>query len=99
MPGGRGGLIIGIPRGPGAGGGGPSAGDFARGDAYLAELAQRTGGRLYRGNSVVNISQAFAWVAEELRRQYSLGYYPKSPGRGDERRRISVQVSQANLVV
>jgi hypothetical protein len=71
----------------------------ARGEAYLTELAQRTGGRLYRGNSVVNISQAFAWVADELRRQYSLGYYPKSSGRDGQRRQIKVQVSQPNLVV
>jgi VWFA-related protein len=94
-----GGIIIGTPRGPGAGGGGASAGDYARGDAYLTELAQRTGGRLYRGSSVINISQAFAWVAEELRRQYSLGYYPKSAGGDGQRRRIKVQVSQPNLVV
>jgi VWFA-related protein len=99
LPGGRGGIIIGIPRGPGSGGGGPSAGDYARGEAYLIELAQRTGGRLYRGNSVVNISQAFAWVAEELRRQYSLGYYPKATGSEGQRRQIRVQVSQPNLVV
>lgn len=97
LPGG-GGIIIGSPRGPGAGGG-PSAGDYARGEAYLTELAQRTGGRLYRGNSVINISQAFEWVADELRRQYSLGYYPKSSGREGQRRQIKVQVSQPNLVV
>jgi VWFA-related protein len=96
LPGG-GGVIIGSPRGTGSGG--PTAGDYARGEAYLTELAQRTGGRLYRGNSVVNISQAFAWVADELRRQYSLGYYPKSSGREGQRRQIKVQVSQPNLVV
>jgi VWFA-related protein len=94
-----GGIVIGSPRGPGAGGGGATAADYARGDAYLNELAMRTGGRVYRGNSVVNISQAFAWVAEELRRQYSLGYYPKAAGRGGERRQIKVQVTQTNLVV
>jgi VWFA-related protein len=97
LPGG-GGIIIGTPRGPNSGGG-PTAADYARGDAYLTELAQRTGGRVYRGNSVINISQAFAWVAEELRRQYSLGYYPKSAGRVGERRQIKVQVDQPNLVV
>ena len=69
------------------------------GDAYMNELAQRTGGRMYRGNSVVNISQAFEWVAEELRRQYSLGYYPKAAGKGGERRQIRVEVSQPNLAV
>ncbi len=54
---------------------------------------------MYRGNSVVNISQSFEWVAEELRRQYSIGYYPKSSGKGGERRQIKVQVNQSNLAV
>jgi VWFA-related protein len=95
LPGG-GGIIIGNPRSPG---GGATPTDYARGDAYLTELAQRTGGRMYRGNSVVNISQAFEWVAEELRRQYSLGYYPKSAGKGGERRQIKVQVNRPDLAV
>jgi VWFA-related protein len=90
-----GGITIG---GPGATGG-PSAGDYARADAYLNELALRTGGRLYRGNSVINISQSFAWVAEELRRQYSLGYYPKAAGKNGERRRIKVEVTRPELLV
>jgi Ca-activated chloride channel family protein len=97
LPGG--GIVLGNPRGPGAGGGGPTAADYARGDAYLNELAQRTGGRMYRGNSVVNVSQAFEWVAEELRRQYSIGYYPKAAGKNGERRQIRVQVDQPNLAV
>ena len=95
LPGG-GGIIIG-GRGPNATGG-PTAADYARGDAYLGELASRTGGRVYRGNSVINISQAFAWVAEELRRQYSLGYYPKAAGR-EGRRRLKVEVARPELVV
>jgi VWFA-related protein len=97
LPGG-GGIILGNPRTTGAAGGATAA-DYARGDAYLNELAQRTGGRMYRGNSVVNISQAFEWVAEELRRQYSLGYYPKAAGKNGERRQIKVQVTQPNLAV
>ena len=46
----------------------------------------------------VNISQAFAWVAEELRRQYSLGYYPKAAGR-EGRRQLKVEVGRPELVV
>ncbi|MBV9928479.1 MAG: VWA domain-containing protein [Acidobacteria bacterium] len=96
LPGG-GGIIIGGGGGTGAAGG-PTAADYARGDAYLGELALRTGGRVYRGSSVINISQAFAWVAEELRRQYSLGYYPKAAGR-EGRRRLKVEVGRPELVV
>jgi VWFA-related protein len=97
LPGG-GGIVLGGPGNTGAGGG-PTAADYARGDAYLNELASRTGGRMYRGNSVVNVSQAFEWVAEELRRQYSIGYYPKAAGKNGERRQIKVQVGRPELVV
>jgi VWFA-related protein len=66
---------------------------------YLFELARRTGGRLYNGGSLTGISQAFAQIAEELRRQYSLGYYPKQAGQTGQRRQIKVRVNQPNLVV
>jgi VWFA-related protein len=103
LPGGRGGVILGIPfprspmPGPGGGGGGGSnPADYQRARRYLFELARRTGGRLYNGSSLLGISQAFVQIAEELRRQYSLGYYPKNAG---QRRKIKVRVTQPNLVV
>ncbi|HEX8422931.1 MAG TPA: VWA domain-containing protein [Pyrinomonadaceae bacterium] len=107
LPGGRGGIILGLPfprggtNGPGGGssGGGPTASDYRRADAYLRGLANVTGGRLYNGDSVLGLSQAFAWVAEELRRQYSLGYYPKSAGQAGQRRKLKVSVSRPELVV
>ncbi|HKR01309.1 MAG TPA: VWA domain-containing protein, partial [Pyrinomonadaceae bacterium] len=105
LPGGRGGIILGVPfprspvPGTGGGGAGTSPADYQRGRMYLSELAQRTGGRLYNGGSMLGVSQAFTQIAEELRRQYSLGYYPKSAGQEGQRRRIKVRVSQPNLVV
>jgi VWFA-related protein len=106
LPGGRGGVILGLPfprgplPGPGGGGGGSSnPGDYQRARMYLFELARRTGGRLYNGGSLLGVSQAFVQVAEELRRQYSLGYYPKNAGQAGERRQIKVRVAQPNLVV
>ena len=62
--------------------------DYERADAYLRELAQKTGARGYRADSVYNISQSFALIAEELRRQYSLGYYPKTGAQAGQRRQI-----------
>jgi Ca-activated chloride channel homolog len=97
-PGGRGGVRIGSPF-PRTGGGGVSRAEYERGNAYLHELARKTGGRLYRGDSLSNIAQAFEWVAEELRRQYSLGYYPKSAAQEGQRRQIKVRVDRPNLVV
>jgi VWFA-related protein len=106
LPGGRGGIGIGLPfprmpgtTGGGGGGGGSSPADYRRAGAYLQELAQKTGGRVYSGDSVMGLSQAFAWVAEELRRQYSLGYYPSPQGQEGQRRQIKVRVSQPSLVV
>jgi hypothetical protein len=45
------------------------------------------------------MSYAFANVAEELRRQYSIGYYPKRPPEAGQRRQIKVRARQPNLAV
>ena len=45
------------------------------------------------------MSYAFANVAEELRRQYSIGYYPKRPPQAGQRRQIRVRARQPNLAV
>lgn len=83
----------------GRGGGNTNAGDYDRGDRYLHELAEQTGARLYEADGTQNLSSAFANVAEELRRQYSLGYYPKRPPQAGERRQIRVRVNQPELAV
>jgi len=62
-------------------------------------LADNTGGREYRAETLQNMSTAFANVAEELRRQYSIGYYPKNPGQPGQRRQITVRADQPNLAV
>ena len=68
-------------------------------DRYLMELANNTGGREYRADSLQNMTYAFANVAEELRRQYSIGYYPKRPPEAGQRRQIRVRARQPNLAV
>src|SRR5262245_37100291 len=82
---------------PGGRGGG--AGDYELADHYLRELAEDTGGRLYQADSVRNMSAAFANVAEELRRQYTVGFYPKRPPQAGQRRQIRVKANQPNLAV
>lgn len=106
LPGGRGGIIFGIPWPrpsgggiPGGGGGGSTPGEYRRGDEYLHDLARVSGGRFYRGDTMLGLSSAFEQVADELRRQYSLGYYPSPPGRAGERREIRVAASRPGLVV
>lgn len=60
---------------------GATQADYDRANQYLQELAEKTAGRLYRANDPAQLAQAFSQIAEELRRQYSLGYYPQTdPG-------------------
>ena len=92
-------------RGGGGGGGGWPGGGWPgrRGsdlaDRYLRELASSTGGRGYEADSLQNMASAFANVAEELRRQYSIGYYPKRAPQARQRREIRVRTHQPNLAV
>jgi Ca-activated chloride channel homolog len=84
------------------GGGGPigsSRADYETANRYLADLSQKTGARQYQADTISNLSYAFANIAEELRRQYSLGYYPKRTPQLGERRQIRVRVNQPNLAV
>lgn len=78
---------------------GTSRGDYELGDRYLQEIANTTGGRGYLADTLQNMSTAFANVAEELRRQYSIGYYPKRPPQVGQRRMIRVRAKQPNLAV
>src|SRR2546430_2340226 len=79
---------------------GTTKADYDRADKYLHSLADETGGRLYQANDTTQLADAFTRIADELRRQYSLGYYPKSAGaESNERRQIKVKVRQPNLAV
>ncbi len=94
-----------IGGGSGGGGGGNSnctgctREEYERGNAYLHDLARLSGARLYRADTTRDIAGAFSLVAEELRRQYSLGYYPKQQGHAGQRRRIKVRVMRPDLAV
>jgi VWFA-related protein len=88
----------------GSGGGGPggvgtSRREYEIANRYLNDLALKTGARSYQADSTQNLAYAFANIAEELRRQYSLGYYPKTPAQAGQRRQIRVRVNQPNLAV
>ena len=83
----------------GGGGTGTSKSEYDLANRYLHELAEKTGARSYEADSTQNLSSAFAKIADELRRQYTLGYYPKSPAQAGQRRQIRVRVNQPNLAV
>jgi VWFA-related protein len=102
IPGGGNPSVLGIPLPrPGIPGstGGATPDDYRRAVAYLHALSNKTGGRFYSGDSLFGIAQAFSWIAEELGRQYSIGYYPSTAAKEGERRQIKVRVTEADLVV
>lgn len=100
-------IFGGMGRGRGSGGGGSnrrggsgtSRREYETANRYLQEMAERTGARAYQADSMQNLASAFSKIAEELRRQYSLGYYPKNPAQAGQRRQIRVRVNQPNLAV
>jgi VWFA-related protein len=85
--------------GGGGGGAGTTRADYERGGEYLRRLAEATGGRHHDARDINYLESAFTNIAEELRRQYSLGYYPSRQSQAQERRQIRVRVRRPNLVV
>ncbi|MFN0087220.1 MAG: VWA domain-containing protein [Blastocatellia bacterium] len=85
---------------PGGGrGGGTQAGDYRRGAQYLQDLADRTGGRLYQADTLDSVSRAFTQIADELRHQYRLSYYPTNSRKDGAWRKIKVRVDRPSLAV
>jgi hypothetical protein len=68
-------------------------------DAYLNELANKTGGRLLRADTLVSLPNAFAQIAAELRTQYAIGFYPTNKARDGQYRTIKVTTTRKAAVV
>ena len=60
---------------------------------------RNSGGRIFEADATYNLDAAFSGIAEELRRQYTIGYYPEAVGQKGERKQIRVRVKRPNLVV
>lgn len=79
---------------------GTSPEEYAVGRKYLQELADYTGGRVFRPEAVPGgLTAAFRGIAIELRRQYNVGYVPSDHGKSGQQKRIKVRVDRPNLVV
>jgi hypothetical protein len=68
-------------------------------DSYLKELADRSGGQVYRADTLALLPQAFAAIAAELRTQYMLGYYPSNKNLDGSYRKIQVKTSRKDIAV
>lgn len=78
---------------------GASQSEYAVGKKYLETIATNSGGRPFEASSITNVTAAFSGIAEELRRQYSLGYYPQVLGKVGDRKQIKVRVMRPSVVV
>ncbi len=72
---------------------------YERGTRYLQLIAQTSGGRFQYANDSKNLERSFARIAEELRQQYSLSYYPQNRDQKSVKRRIKVSVNVPDAVV
>lgn len=71
--------------------------DYREAREFLEGLASRSGGRVQRVSSTTNLNSAFARIADELRKIYSLGYYPSSEKTPGKRYSIRVRVYRPDL--
>jgi|SRR5215213_910209 len=68
-------------------------------DGYLRALAEKSGGRLLRADTLKSLPDAFAQIAAELRTQYMLGYYPLNKERDDRYRKITVTTTRKHVAI
>ena len=68
-------------------------------DGYLRALAEKSGGRLLRADTLKSLPDAFAQIAAELRTQYMLGYYPINKERDERYRNIKVTTTRKQVVI
>lgn len=80
-------------------GGGNSKAEYEKGRRYLEALSQNSGGRKFEAQSIRNLDDAFSGIAEELRQQYALGYYPDNVGQPGQRKQIKVRVDRQYAAV
>ena len=63
------------------------------------KLTDETGGRTIDVGSVKKLNEAFAQISEELRSQYTLGYYPSNTAKDGRFRKVKVETANKDLKV
>ncbi len=72
---------------------------YKRATLYMRLLADGSGGRAFRAVSPERLAEVFGSIAEDLRRQYSLGFYPKNRSANGKRRNLKVRVRMSDAAV
>lgn len=63
------------------------------------KITDETGGRMIVVNSEKHLEEAFDQISEELRSQYTLGYYPTNSARDGKFRKIKIDVANKDYKV
>jgi VWFA-related protein len=63
------------------------------------KLAEETGGRMISVRSEKKLMEAFDEISEELRSQYTLGYYPTNSAQDGKFRKVKVETAEKDLKV
>lgn len=63
------------------------------------KIADQTGGRVIEVSSEKHLQEAFDQISEELRSEYTLGYYPANPKRDGTFRKIKVETTEKDMKV
>jgi VWFA-related protein len=73
---------------------------FGGGNTGVArKITEETGGRMIVANSEKHLAEAFDQISEELRSQYTLGYYPTNTTHDGKFRKIKVDMANHDLKV
>lgn len=72
---------------------------YGEANSFAESLTARTGGRIFPAESFDGTKSAFAAIADELRNQYLIGYYPAGDRRDDKYRKVKVEVARKGLQV
>ena len=71
--------------------------DYVEAKEFLDTAAESSGGRVFKVSSTSNLNVAFTKIAEELRKTYSLGYYPSEERRPGVTYTLKVRIYRPDL--
>lgn len=73
--------------------------DYRRAGAYLSRLAEISNTGVYPASELSDLDRAIASIFDELHNEYSIGYYPRTPGKPGEQRQVEVRINRPQLTV
>lgn len=72
---------------------------YGANESVAHKLAEETGGRMIAVRSERKMEEAFDQISEELRSQYTLGYYPTNTARDGRFRKVKIETAHRDLHV